>query len=65
MSQNSGRISWSSEEVDAKLQDIMRSIHDNTYEAAAKYGRKGDYVTGANIAGFLKVADAMVAQGVC
>jgi glutamate dehydrogenase (NADP+) len=65
MSQNSGRISWSSEEVDAKLQDIMRAIHDNTYEAAAKYGRKGDYATGANIAGFIKVADAMVAQGVC
>ena len=65
MSQNSERISWSSEEVDSKLQDIMHSIHDNAYEAAARYGRKGDYVTGANIAGFIKVADAMVAQGVC
>ena len=43
----------------------MKSIHDNAWEAAAKYGKKGNYVVGANIAGFVKVADAMVAQGVC
>ncbi len=65
MSQNSGRLSWSSEEVDAKLKGIMKSIHDNAYQAAAKYGQEGNYVMGANIAGFVKVADAMVAQGVC
>ena len=65
MSQNSERLSWSAEEVDNKLKGIMKSIHDNAYEAAAKYGHKGNYVMGANIAGFVKVADAMVAQGVC
>ena len=65
MSQNSERLSWSREEVDAKLKGIMKSIHDNAWEAAAKYGKKGNYVVGANIAGFTKVADAMVAQGVC
>ena len=64
MSQNSGRLSWSAEEVDAKLKGIMKAIHDNAYAAAAKYGHKGNYVMGANIAGFVKVADAMVAQGV-
>ena len=64
MSQNSERLSWTSEKVDAKLKGIMKSIHDNAYEAAAKYGKKGNYVVGANIAGFTKVADAMVAQGV-
>ena len=65
MSQNSERLSWTREEVDAKLKGIMKSIHDNAWEAAAKYGKKGNYVVGANIAGFTKVADAMVAQGVC
>ena len=65
MSQNSGRLSWSREEVDSKLKGIMKAIHDNAWEAAAKYGKKGNYVVGANIAGFVKVADAMVAQGVC
>ena len=65
MSQNSERLSWSREEVDAKLKGIMKSIHDNAWESAAKYGKKGNYVVGANIAGFTKVADAMVAQGVC
>ena len=65
MSQNSERISWTREQVDARLRDIMKAIHDNAYEAAAKYGKKGNYVVGANIAGFVKVADAMVAQGVC
>ena len=65
MSQNSERLSWSREEVDAKLKGIMKAIHDNAWEAAAKYGKKGNYVVGANIAGFTKVADAMIAQGVC
>lgn len=65
MSQNSERLSWTAAEVDSKLKGIMKAIHDNAYEAAAKYGMKGNYVAGANIAGFVKVADAMVAQGVC
>ena len=65
MSQNSERLSWTREEVDAKLKGIMKAIHDNAWEAAARYGKKGNYVVGANIAGFVKVADAMVAQGVC
>ena len=64
MSQNSERLSWSAKEVDAKLKGIMAAIHDNAYQAAAKYGHKGNYVMGANIAGFVKVADAMVAQGI-
>ena len=64
MSQNSERLSWSAKEVDAKLKGIMAAIHNNAYEAAAKYGHKGNYVMGANIAGFTKVADAMVAQGI-
>ena len=64
MSQNSERISWTREQVDSRLKDIMKAIHDNAWEAAAKYGKKGNYVAGANIAGFTKVADAMVAQGV-
>ena len=65
MSQNSMRLSWSAEEVDSKLKDIMKSIHDNAYDTAEKYGMKGNYVAGANLAGFIKVADAMVAQGIC
>jgi glutamate dehydrogenase (NADP+) len=64
MSQNSMRYSWSSEEVDAKLHDIMKSIYDNSVAAAKEYGLEGDLVAGANIAGFLKVADAMLAQGI-
>ena len=64
MSQNSMRLSWTFEEVDAKLHDIMVGIHKNAYEAAKEYGHEGNYVMGANIAGFLKVADAMMAQGV-
>ena len=64
MSQNAERLSWSAQEVDAKLHGIMAAIHDNAFEAAAKYGHAGNYVMGANIAGFTKVADAMVAQGV-
>ena len=65
MSQNSMRLSWSFEEVDSKLHDIMIGIHKNAYEAAKTYGFEGNYVVGANIAGFLKVAEAMMAQGVC
>ncbi len=64
MSQNSERLSWSAEEVDEKLQGIMANIFKNIDEAAAKYGMEGDYVAGANIAGFEKVVDAMLAQGV-
>ena len=64
MSQNSERLSWTSEEVDSRLKKIMAAIHDNAYQAAAKYGHTGNYVMGANIAGFTKVADAMLAQGV-
>ena len=63
MSQNSERLSWSFEEVDAKLKEIMTNIHDNVYETAKKYAAEGDYVAGANIAGFVKVAAAMIAQG--
>ena len=64
MSQNSMRYSWSAAEVDAKLKDIMKSIYDSSVAAAKMYGMEGDLVAGANIAGFLKVADAMMAQGV-
>ena len=63
MSQNSMRYSWTAEEVDAKLKQIMYNIYWNSYKAAEKYGMKGDLVAGANIAGFEKVADAMMAQG--
>ena len=64
MSQNSERLSWSFEEVDAKLQTIMVNICHNAAAAAEKYGVKGNYVVGANIAGFEKVVDAMTAQGI-
>jgi len=64
MSQNSMRYSWTAEEVDAKLKQIMANIYKNSYDAAEKYGMKGDLIAGANIAGFLKVAEAMIAQGV-
>ena len=64
MSQNSLRLSWTREEVDKRLEDIMINIHKNAFETAKKYGREGDYVFGANVAGFLKVAEAMIAQGV-
>lgn len=63
MSQNSERLSWTFEEVDAKLKQIMIDIHDNAWNTAKKYATEGDYVAGANIAGFVKVATAMVAQG--
>ncbi len=65
MSQNSMRYSWTAEEVDAKLKQIMTNIFKNSYEAAKKYGLDGDLVAGANIAGFEKVYDAMKWQGVC
>ncbi len=64
MSQNSLRLSWERPEVEERLRFIMKSIHRNCLEAAAAYGTPGDYVAGANIAGFLKVAKAMVAYGV-
>ena len=64
MSQNSMRYSWSAAEVDAKLKDIMKNIYDSSVAAAKKYGMEGNLVAGANIAGFLKVADAMLAYGV-
>ncbi|MCD8382899.1 MAG: NADP-specific glutamate dehydrogenase [Clostridiales bacterium] len=64
MSQNSERLSWTFDEVDSKLQGIMESIYDACAAAAEKYGMPGDIQAGANIAGFLKVADAMLAQGV-
>ena len=63
MSQNSLRLSWTFEEVDARLKDIMVGIFNKIDQAAAEYATPGDYVAGANIAGFLKVADAMMAQG--
>jgi glutamate dehydrogenase (NADP+) len=58
------RLSWPFEEVDAKLKDIMVNIHKNAYDAAKQYGYEGNYVIGANIAGFIKVATTMLAQGV-
>jgi len=64
MSQNSMRYGWTAEEVDAKLQQIMKNIYKNSYDAAKKYGMDGDLVAGANIAGFEKVAEAMIAQGI-
>ena len=64
MSQNSMRYSWTAEEVDAKLKNIMVNIFHNSYNAAEKYGCTGNLVAGANIAGFMKVAESMLAQGV-
>jgi glutamate dehydrogenase (NADP+) len=64
MSQNSMRLSWPREEVDSRLHQIMKSIHRSCVDAATAYGTPGNYVNGANIAGFLKVANAMMAQGV-
>ncbi|MFA5553271.1 MAG: NADP-specific glutamate dehydrogenase [Phycisphaerae bacterium] len=63
MSQNSMRMSWSREEVDEKLHNIMKAIHQQCFDAAEEYGQPGNYVVGANIAGFVKVADAMLDQG--
>ena len=64
MSQNSMRYSWTADEVDAKLHQIMKDIYRNSAEAAKKYGLEGNLVAGANIAGFVKVAEAMLAQGI-
>ncbi len=64
MSQNSERLSWTFDEVDKKLHNIMINIHNNAIDAAARYGHEGNYIMGANIAGFEKVANAMMAQGV-
>ncbi|MFI9273109.1 NADP-specific glutamate dehydrogenase [Kitasatospora sp. NPDC052896] len=63
MAQNAGREVWSFTQVEDRLAGIMRDIHDTCFETAARYGSPGDYVTGANIAGFERVADAMLAQG--
>ena len=63
MSQNSLRLNWPREEVDRRLEEIMVNIHRNAVDTASKYGMEGNYVAGANIAGFLKVAEAMEAQG--
>jgi glutamate dehydrogenase (NADP+) len=63
MSQNSQRLSWSAEEVDAKLHGIMKNIHDSSAKAAEENGLGYNLVAGANIAGFAKVADAMMQQG--
>ena len=65
MSQNSLRLSWTFEEVDARLKEIMVGIFHNAYNASKECGCEGNLVVGANVAGFLKVADAMLAQGVC
>ena len=64
MTQNSMRMDWTFEEVDARLKQIMNAVYDQCVQAAEAYGMKGNLVAGANIAGFLKVAEAMMAQGV-
>jgi glutamate dehydrogenase (NADP+) len=64
MSQNSLRLSWTREEVDKRLHGIMKAIHKTCVEAADAFGTPGNYVNGANIGGFLKVADTMLDQGV-
>jgi glutamate dehydrogenase (NADP+) len=64
MTQNSIRLSWTREEVDAHLNKIMKHIHNSCVGAYKEFGADGDYMLGANIAGFKKVADAMIAQGV-
>ena len=64
MSQNSIRGSWTFEEVDARLKEIMENIYANASSAAEEYGLKGNLVAGANIAGFIKVANAMLEQGI-
>jgi len=64
MSQNAMRLNWTREEVDGRLRQIMTSIHDSCFRTAGEYGEPGNYVLGANIAGFVKVADAMIDQGV-
>lgn len=63
-SQNAVRLSWSFEEVDERLKGIMKDIFKKVDDAAKRYGQEGNYVTGANVAGFEKVANAMIAQGI-
>ncbi|MCK5862865.1 MAG: NADP-specific glutamate dehydrogenase [Candidatus Hydrogenedentes bacterium] len=63
MAQNAQHTNWTREEVDSRLRDIMKAVHTQSAEAAADYGKPGNYVAGANIAGFIKVADAMLDQG--
>jgi len=63
MSQDAQRITWPREEVDARLKDIMKAIHKQAWETAEEYGTPGNYVNGSNISGFVKVADAMLDQG--
>ncbi|MBZ0146157.1 MAG: glutamate dehydrogenase, partial [Pseudorhodoplanes sp.] len=63
MAQNAQHVTWTREEVDRRLSDIMREIHSQAYGVAEEYGRPGNYVDGANIAGFVKVANAMLDQG--
>ncbi|HPU99151.1 MAG TPA: glutamate dehydrogenase, partial [Candidatus Hydrogenedentes bacterium] len=63
MAQNAQHTNWTREYVDQRLQEIMSAIHEQAYNAAAEYGKPGNYVMGANIAGFVKVADAMLDQG--
>ena len=65
MAQNASMQSWDFETVDAKLRQIMSGIYENAASTAAEYGQPGNLVMGANIAGFRKVADAMLAQGIC
>ncbi len=64
MAQNSQRLPWTREEVDARLKLIMKNIHKTCLDTAERFGTPGNYVNGANIGGFLKVADAMIDQGV-
>jgi glutamate dehydrogenase (NADP+) len=65
MAQNSMRFAWTREEVDNRLRIIMKSIHKACVETAYRFGTPHNYVNGANIAGFLKVADSMMDQGIC
>jgi glutamate dehydrogenase (NADP+) len=64
LSQGALRLKWSREEVDTRLREIMRSIHRQCRDTAAEYGVDGDYLVGANVAGFVRVADAMLDQGI-
>ena len=64
MTQNSMRLSWTREEVDSRLQMIMKNIHQHCLNVAARYGKAENYLVGANIAGFIKVVNAMLDQGV-
>jgi len=63
MAQNATFMRWSRDEVNTRLHDIMKGIHQAAYDASKIYGKPGNYVLGANIAGFMKVANAMIAQG--